>query len=149
MKKEIHPTSRPTIFVDTSSGVEFITTSTMESEKTRTIKGVEYQVCNIEISSASHPFYTGKQKYVDTAGRVDRFKAMQEKAVKMEAAKKSKKKPDKKKTDEKKQAKAKKTDKKKDKQVKPSPPAKKKSEPAKPEKQAPPKSKAKTKKKDS
>jgi len=83
MKKDTHPTSYPTIFVDTSCGEEFITNSTIKSDKTRTIKGVEYQVCNIEISSASHPFYTGKQILVDTARRVEKFK---EKAAKIKAA---------------------------------------------------------------
>ncbi len=83
MKKDIHPITRPTIFVDTSCGVEFITTSAIETKETRKIDGVEYQVCNIEISSASHPFYTGKQILVDTARRVEKF---QEKAAKTKAA---------------------------------------------------------------
>jgi large subunit ribosomal protein L31 len=88
MKKDTHPVSRPTIFVDTSCGAEFITNSTIKSEQTRTIDGVEYQVYNIEISSASHPFYTGKQILVDTARRVEKF---QEKAAKIKAASKVRK----------------------------------------------------------
>lgn len=83
MKKDTHPMNRPTIFVDTSCGAEFITTSTLKSDQTRKIDGVEYQVYNIEISSASHPFYTGKQILVDTARRVEKF---QEKAAKIKAA---------------------------------------------------------------
>ena len=83
MKKETHPTSNPTIFVDTSCGAEFITNSTINSGETRTIDGVEHQVFNIEISSSSHPFYTGKQILVDTARRVEKFK---EKVAKTKAA---------------------------------------------------------------
>ncbi len=83
MKKEIHPESKPTVFVDTSCGAEFFTKSTVKSDETRKVDGVEYQVVNIEISSASHPFYTGKQILVDTARRVEKFK---EKAAKTKAA---------------------------------------------------------------
>jgi len=82
MKPEIHPTLNPVVFIDTSNKAEFITKSTLTSDKTKDIKGVKHFVINIDISSASHPFYTGKQMLVDTAGRVDRFKA------KMEAGKK-------------------------------------------------------------
>jgi len=82
MKPEIHPEVHPVVFVDTSNGTEFVTTSTLKSDKTKDIKGVKHFILNIDISSASHPFYTGKQMLVDTAGRVDRFKA------KMEASKK-------------------------------------------------------------
>lgn len=74
MKKDLHPISHPTVFVDTSCGAEFITASTLHSDEKRVIDGVEYQVYNIEISSASHPFYTGKQILVDTARRVEKFK---------------------------------------------------------------------------
>jgi len=83
MKAEIHPKVHPVIFLDTSNSEEFITTSTLTSDKTKTIKGVEYYVINVDISSASHPFYTGKQMLVDTAGRVDRFKAKMEASKKM------------------------------------------------------------------
>lgn len=83
MKKEIHPVSNPTIFVDTSCGAEFFAYSTAKSKETRKVDGVEYQVFNIEISSASHPFYTGKQILVDTARRVEKFK---EKVAKTKAA---------------------------------------------------------------
>ncbi len=75
MKPDIHPTTNNVIFVDTSSGAEFVTTSTLSSEETRDINGVPHHVIKIEISSASHPFFTGEERFVDTAGRVDKFKA--------------------------------------------------------------------------
>jgi len=74
MKKNIHPTVNPVIFVDTSCGAEFFTTSTLKSDKTREVAGVKYFEINMEISSASHPFFTGKQSLVDTARRVEKFK---------------------------------------------------------------------------
>ncbi len=83
MKKDIHPTSHPVVFVDTSCNEEFITTSTMTSEETRDIDGVKHYVIHVEISSASHPFYTGKQILIDTARRVEKF---QERAKKQAAA---------------------------------------------------------------
>ncbi len=88
MKQDIHPQTNPVVFVDTSSGVEFVTTSTLTSEETREIDGVKHFVIKIEISSASHPFYTGKQIFVDTARRVEKF---QEKMAKVEEASKTRK----------------------------------------------------------
>ncbi|PLX27593.1 type B 50S ribosomal protein L31 [Candidatus Parcubacteria bacterium] len=88
MKKDIHPKVHPVVFIDTSAGAEFITTSTLTSDKTREIDGVKHFEINIEISSASHPFFTGKQVFVDTARRVEKFK---EKQAKMEAAQKVRK----------------------------------------------------------
>lgn len=73
MKAKIHPQVHPVVFVDTSCGAEFITTSTLKSEETRDIGGIPHFVCRIEISSSSHPFYTGKQILVDTARRVEKF----------------------------------------------------------------------------
>ncbi len=73
MKKEIHPKYHPVVFVDPSVGAEFVTRSTMTSAEKRDIDGVEHFVVRMEISSASHPFYTGKMKYVDSAGRVEKF----------------------------------------------------------------------------
>lgn len=75
MKKDIHPDYHPVVFVDPSVGAEFITRSTMTSNEVRNIDGVDHYVIKMEISSASHPFYTGKRKFVDTAGRVERFRA--------------------------------------------------------------------------
>jgi large subunit ribosomal protein L31 len=74
MKKDAHPDYHPVVFVDPSVGAEFITRSTMTSKETRNIDGVDHYVIKMEISSASHPFYTGKRKFVDTAGRVERFR---------------------------------------------------------------------------
>ena len=74
MKPDIHPNYRPVVFHDTSADVKFITRSTVET--TDTIEwedGTEYPLRKVEISSASHPFYTGTMTIVDTAGRVERF----------------------------------------------------------------------------
>ncbi len=79
MKKDTHPKTHPVVFVDTSAGAEFFTTSTLTSEKTREKDGVTYYEIPIEISSASHPFFTGKQVFVDTARRVEKFKEKMEK----------------------------------------------------------------------
>ncbi|MEK6480165.1 type B 50S ribosomal protein L31 [Catalinimonas sp. 4WD22] len=74
MKKDIHPEYRKVVFHDTSSDFKFITRSTMNSEETvKWEDGNEYPVVKVEVSSASHPFYTGKKLYVDTAGRVEKF----------------------------------------------------------------------------
>lgn len=73
MKADIHPQIHPVVFLDTSTGAEFLTTSTLTSEEKKKINGVDHYVIKVEISSASHPFYTGKRKLVDTAGRVDKF----------------------------------------------------------------------------
>lgn len=71
MKPDIHPEYHPVVFVD--GEFEIITKSTATSRQTRDIDGVEHYVINVDISAFSHPFYTGKQKLVDTEGRVDRF----------------------------------------------------------------------------
>ncbi|MBN1111390.1 MAG: type B 50S ribosomal protein L31 [Bacteroidales bacterium] len=74
MKNGIHPEEyRLVAFKDMSNGKVFITGSTVNAKETEVIDGVEYPVVKLEISSASHPFYTGKVKLVDTAGRVDKF----------------------------------------------------------------------------
>ncbi|MGL1888826.1 MAG: type B 50S ribosomal protein L31 [Reichenbachiella sp.] len=74
MRKDIHPEYRKVVFHDTSSDFKFITKSTMNSEETVTWEdGNDYPVIKIEVSSASHPFYTGKKLFVDTAGRVEKF----------------------------------------------------------------------------
>jgi large subunit ribosomal protein L31 len=77
MKKEIHPEDyRPVIFDDITSGKRFLISSTVATEKTdKWEDGKEYPVFQVEISSASHPFYTGQAKTIDTAGRVEKFKA--------------------------------------------------------------------------
>ncbi|GAO29254.1 type B 50S ribosomal protein L31 [Geofilum rubicundum] len=74
MKQGIHPDNyRMVAFKDMSNGDTFITRSTVNARETEEIDGVEYPVVKLEISSSSHPFYTGKMKLVDTAGRVDKF----------------------------------------------------------------------------
>lgn len=74
MKKEIHPENyRLVAFRDMSNGEVFLTKSTVNTRETEVIDGVEYPLVKVEISSSSHPFYTGKMKLVDTAGRVDKF----------------------------------------------------------------------------
>jgi large subunit ribosomal protein L31 len=74
MKKGIHPQYKEVVFQDTSSDYKFITRSTMTSDETTTMEdGKEYPVIKVEVSSASHPFYTGKNIFVDTAGRVEKF----------------------------------------------------------------------------
>ena len=74
MKAEIHPDNyRPVVFKDMSNEDVFITRSTINAKETIEIDGVTYPLVKIEISNTSHPFYTGKQKLVDTAGRVDKF----------------------------------------------------------------------------
>ena len=83
MKKDIHPKDyKKVLFVDNSSGAEFLIASTAHTKETAKAKadGKEYPVFHVEISSASHPFYTGNEKILDTAGRIDRFKAQQAKA---------------------------------------------------------------------
>ncbi len=74
MKKGIHPESyRPVVFKDMSNGDYFITRSTASTKETIEIDGESYPLIKVEISNTSHPFYTGKSKLVDTAGRVDKF----------------------------------------------------------------------------
>ncbi len=74
MKKGIHPESyRPVAFKDMSNEEVFVTRSTVATKETIDIDGVTYPLVKLEISSSSHPFYTGKTKLVDTAGRVDKF----------------------------------------------------------------------------
>ena len=74
MKKGIHPDNyRPVVFKDMSNEDVFITRATIIAKETIEIDGVTYPLVKIEISSSSHPFYTGKAKLVDTAGRVDKF----------------------------------------------------------------------------
>ena len=75
MKKDIHPENyRPVVFQDKSASFLFLTRSTAPSNDTiKWEDGNEYPLVNVEISSASHPFFTGKQKFVDTAGRVEKF----------------------------------------------------------------------------
>ena len=74
MKKDIHPNYREVVFKDAASGTLFLTRSTVQTGETVEYEGKTYPLFQVEISSASHPFYTGKQQLVDTTGRVERFR---------------------------------------------------------------------------
>ena len=75
MKANIHPDNyRLVAFKDMSNDDVFITKSTVNAKETIEVDGVEYPLVKLEISRTSHPFYTGKSKLVDTAGRIDKFK---------------------------------------------------------------------------
>jgi len=79
MKEGIHPNNyRLVAFKDMSNGQVFLTKSTIQSRENEVVDGVEYPLVKLEISSSSHPFYTGKMKLVDTAGRVDKFMTLSE-----------------------------------------------------------------------
>ena len=84
-KKELHPKDyRAVVFSDEAAGFSFLTKSTAKSEETiKWEDGNEYPLVKIQISSASHPFFTGEEKIIDTEGRVDRFKARAERAAKL------------------------------------------------------------------
>ncbi|MBB63816.1 MAG: 50S ribosomal protein L31 [Waddliaceae bacterium] len=73
MKKDIHPKYRKVLFVDSSTGFKFLAGSTVETDETEEFEGVEYPKYSVPVSSASHPFYTGSNKFVDSEGRVDKF----------------------------------------------------------------------------
>jgi len=77
MKKDLHPSSyRPVVFQDDAANFAFLTYSTANSEETiKWEDGNEYPLIKVQLSSASHPFYTGEEKIIDTEGRIDRFKA--------------------------------------------------------------------------
>lgn len=83
MKTDIHPQNyRLVIFKDNSSGERFLVGSTIETNATDTwTDGAEYPLAHVDVSSASHPFYTGQEKVMDTAGRVERFKARAQQAT--------------------------------------------------------------------
>lgn len=82
MKQGLHPENyRPVAFKDMSNDDVFISRSTINSKETIEIEGVTYPLVKLEITSTSHPFYTGKQKLVDTAGRVDKFNSRYQKRV--------------------------------------------------------------------
>lgn len=74
MKDGIHPNYREVVFHDLSCDFKFITRSTIQTREMINHEGKEYPLVKIEVSSESHPFYTGKHKIVDTAGRVEKFR---------------------------------------------------------------------------
>src|SRR5581483_2202957 len=88
MKKDLHPKNyRPVVFQDLNNGTTFLTRSTVATEETITLDGVEYPLVKLHISSSSHPFFTGEERIVDVEGRVDKFKARQAAAAKAREAK--------------------------------------------------------------
>lgn len=80
MKKDLHPENyRLVAFKDMSNEEVFLTKSTADTKETLEVEGVEYPLVKLEISRTSHPFYTGKAKFLDTAGRIDKFKSKYDK----------------------------------------------------------------------
>ncbi|MDO4912677.1 MAG: type B 50S ribosomal protein L31 [Lactobacillus sp.] len=73
MKQNIHPEYRQVVFMDSATGAKFLAGSTLNSEETVDFEGNTYPLVRIEVSSDSHPFYTGKQKFAAADGRVERF----------------------------------------------------------------------------
>jgi large subunit ribosomal protein L31 len=73
MKEGIHPNYREVLFIDMSNDFKFVTRSTIQTRETAEFNGKTYPLAKIEVSSESHPFYTGQQKIMDTAGRVEKF----------------------------------------------------------------------------
>lgn len=88
MKKDLHPTDyRPVVFQDDAAGFAFLTQSTAATNETiKWEDGAEYPLIKMHISSASHPFFTGEEKIIDTEGRVDRFQARRAAAEARKAA---------------------------------------------------------------
>ena len=75
MKADLHPNYREVVFQDVTSDFKFLTRSTMSTKETiKWEDGNEYPLVKVEISSATHPFYTGQNKIMDTSGRIDKFK---------------------------------------------------------------------------
>jgi large subunit ribosomal protein L31 len=74
MKPEIHPPYHKVLFIDAATGKEWVTRSTLTSKETKTVDGEELPVVHLEISSYSHPFWTGKLRVLDSDGKIDRFK---------------------------------------------------------------------------
>jgi len=73
VKKGIHPEYNPTAFIDVATGKKFLTKSTIKSGQKETIDGVEYVKVFRDVTMDSHPVYTGEKRFVDTAGRVEKF----------------------------------------------------------------------------
>ena len=75
MKKNIHPSLNPVCFVDVSTGKKFLSKSTTTSKKSENIEGVDHHVLVRDVTMDSHPAYTGEKRFVDTAGRVEKFQS--------------------------------------------------------------------------
>jgi large subunit ribosomal protein L31 len=74
MKEGIHPDYREVVFLDMSNDEKFIIRSTIQTKESITVDGKDYPLVKLEVTASSHPFYTGKHKIVDTAGRVEKFR---------------------------------------------------------------------------
>ncbi len=74
MKPGIHPKYHKVLFIDSATGDQWVTRSTLTSKETREVDGEEIPVVKLEISSFSHPFWTGKMRELDTDGKIDRFR---------------------------------------------------------------------------
>lgn len=74
MKKKGHPPYQDILFVDTATGHKFVCGSTLQPKETEVFEGKEYPVCRVSVSSDSHPFFTGSKQFVDSEGRVDKFR---------------------------------------------------------------------------
>ncbi len=74
MKPGIHPEYHKVLFIDSATGDEWVTRSTLTSKETREVEGEEIPVVKLEISSVSHPFWTGKMRELDADGKIDRFR---------------------------------------------------------------------------
>ena len=74
MKSEIHPDYHTVLFIDSATSTEWKSRSTHTSKETREIDGVDHYVVKVDISSASHPFYTGQERFLDAAGRIEKFR---------------------------------------------------------------------------
>ena len=87
MKKDLHPKNyRPVVFQDLNDQTTYITQSTVATDDTIKLDGVEYPLVKVHISSSSHPFYTGQEKLLDIEGRVDKFEARRKAAAKAQEA---------------------------------------------------------------
>ena len=75
MKKNIHPTNYPVCFTDVSTGKKFVTKSTAKSKNTENLEGVDHFLHVRDVTMDSHPAYTGEKRFVDTAGRVEKFQS--------------------------------------------------------------------------
>jgi len=75
VKRDIHPNLNPVCFVDVSTGKKFLSKSTASSKKTENIDGLDYNVLVRDVTMDSHPAYTGEKRFVDTAGRVEKFQS--------------------------------------------------------------------------
>ena len=82
MKDEIHPNYHKVLFVDVATGKEWVSRSTATSKGTKVVDGEEMPVIRLEISSHSHPFWTGRQREVDADGKIDRFRRRYDRAMK-------------------------------------------------------------------